>query len=214
MEPQRPPLFSLWDLAALLGFGGLWFFYQSIQPSLPEFVPTHFAASGQPNGWTPKSALPFIVFGLPIVMWGIVTVTGVLMAFSRVDPDQARAAAMQPLRGLLGLGLSWLMVCMLLVPSQGTRIMTAGLVGFFAILALGIGFLARDYKKIKAGGPGKDAYKWGVFYYDPGDPRILVEKRLGIGWTLNFARPASVLIMAIVLLSALAAIAMSSGVFR
>ncbi len=31
----------------------------------------------------------------------------------------------------------------------------------------------------------------GVFYYNPQDPSLWVEKRYGFGWTLNFARPAS-----------------------
>lgn len=31
------------------------------------------------------------------------------------------------------------------------------------------------------------------FYFAPGDPRIVVKKRLGImGWTLNFARPLAI----------------------
>ena len=39
------------------------------------------------------------------------------------------------------------------------------------------------------------------FYFAPGDPRIVVKKRIGImGWTLNFARP-----MAIPFLAALIA---------
>ncbi len=32
-------------------------------------------------------------------------------------------------------------------------------------------------------------YKWGVFYYNPNDERILVPKRIrALGWTFNFAR--------------------------
>jgi uncharacterized membrane protein len=32
-------------------------------------------------------------------------------------------------------------------------------------------------------------YKWGVFYYNPNDERILVPKRIrAMGWTFNFAR--------------------------
>ena len=31
-------------------------------------------------------------------------------------------------------------------------------------------------------------WKWGVFYYNPYDPAIFVEKRFGIGLTVNFAR--------------------------
>lgn len=33
-------------------------------------------------------------------------------------------------------------------------------------------------------------YKWGVFYYNPDDERILVPKRVkAMGWTFNFAKP-------------------------
>ena len=31
-------------------------------------------------------------------------------------------------------------------------------------------------------------WKWGIFYYNPNDPAIFVEKRFGIGLTVNFAR--------------------------
>jgi uncharacterized membrane protein len=33
-------------------------------------------------------------------------------------------------------------------------------------------------------------YKWGIFYYNPKDDRILVPKRVkAMGWTFNFAKP-------------------------
>lgn len=34
-----------------------------------------------------------------------------------------------------------------------------------------------------------DHYIWGMFYYNPEDPALFVEKRAGVGWTLNVARP-------------------------
>jgi uncharacterized membrane protein len=33
-------------------------------------------------------------------------------------------------------------------------------------------------------------WKLGLFYFNPNDPAIWVEKRFGIGWTVNFAHPA------------------------
>ncbi len=39
-------------------------------------------------------------------------------------------------------------------------------------------------------------WKWGQLYYNPDDPALLVEKRMGIGWTLNFAHRGSWLILA------------------
>lgn len=41
-----------------------------------------------------------------------------------------------------------------------------------------------------------DAYwKFGVFYYNPEDPAIFIEKRFGIGWTINWGRRSSWLII-------------------
>ncbi len=34
-----------------------------------------------------------------------------------------------------------------------------------------------------------DHWKLGIFYYNPADHRTLVTKRVGLGWTVNFARP-------------------------
>ena len=52
-------------------------------------------------------------------------------------------------------------------------------------------------------GDGSDDrfWKWGLFYVNPDDPTIFVEKRLGIGYTCNFGNPWSwVLITAILAL--------------
>jgi uncharacterized membrane protein len=32
-------------------------------------------------------------------------------------------------------------------------------------------------------------WKLGLFYFNPDDPAVFVEKRFGLGWTTNFARP-------------------------
>lgn len=41
-----------------------------------------------------------------------------------------------------------------------------------------------------------DNYKWGIFYFNPNDSRIILPKRnLWAGWTLNFANPYSYLII-------------------
>ncbi len=39
-------------------------------------------------------------------------------------------------------------------------------------------------------------YKWGIFYFNSKDPRMLVPKRNRMmGWTMNFANPYSYLII-------------------
>jgi uncharacterized membrane protein len=47
-------------------------------------------------------------------------------------------------------------------------------------------------------------WKWGVFYFNPADPAILIEKRFGIGYTLNFGNRWSWGVMAVLILVPLA----------
>jgi uncharacterized membrane protein len=41
------------------------------------------------------------------------------------------------------------------------------------------------------------AWKGGVIYYNPADPALFVEKRMGLGWTLNFANRRAWIFLAI-----------------
>ncbi|MFY9689896.1 MAG: DUF5808 domain-containing protein, partial [Candidatus Acidiferrales bacterium] len=47
-------------------------------------------------------------------------------------------------------------------------------------------------------------WKMGVLYFNPADPALFVEKRFGIGYTLNFGHASSLLIIALVLVLPLA----------
>ena len=44
-------------------------------------------------------------------------------------------------------------------------------------------------------------WKWGIFYYNPDDPRLFPPKRFRkLGWTINFANPGSIFFFVIILL--------------
>jgi uncharacterized membrane protein len=42
-------------------------------------------------------------------------------------------------------------------------------------------------------------WKWGIFYYNPKDNRLLPPKRYGLGWTINFANMDSAIAFILVL---------------
>lgn len=44
-----------------------------------------------------------------------------------------------------------------------------------------------------------DCWKGGMFYVNRDDPALMVEKRFGIGYTLNYARPAAWVLTALIL---------------
>lgn len=45
----------------------------------------------------------------------------------------------------------------------------------------------------------KNHWKLGIFYFNPNNKSIFVPKRLGLGWTINFAHPFSWIIIFIIL---------------
>jgi len=192
MNTPAPPRFlSRWDLAALAGALALAVLYVQVLPMLPDPVPTHFDALGRANGWTPKAQLPWLVFGTPAFLWAVLFGIGATAALLPQDSGGARALAVHPLRGLMGLGLCLVMGGCLLLPLRGTAPLFAGLLGLALCTALGAGFLVRDARRALAQAAPSRHYRWGVFYVNADDPRLWVPKRLGLGWTLNFARPAA-----------------------
>jgi uncharacterized membrane protein len=50
-------------------------------------------------------------------------------------------------------------------------------------------------------------WRGGLFYANPEDPRLVVPKRSGIGWTFNYARPAAWVVTALLVLGPLAFVA-------
>jgi uncharacterized membrane protein len=210
-------MLSAWDGLAMAGLLALAAWYEHLRPLLPDPVPVHFDALGRANGWAPKGQLPWVLFGVPLLMW--VVLLGVEAASLLVPrPGRAPGFPARPLRGLLAFGLCLLMGACAAVPLYGPGALFAGL-GALALCAVtGVVLLVRDSLRALAGfraqtgGPARPLdpghYRCGLFYVNPEDPRVWVEKRAGYGWTLNFARPAAFLVLLLLLAPALIALAL------
>lgn len=201
MEPETPrsPWLSRWDLLPLLAGLGLGVVLPNLLRGLPDPLPTHFDRAGHPNGWTPHAVLPWIVLGLPALIWLLILLTGRATVGSSQDPDGRKAVAMAPVRSLSATGVLLLMGSVTLIPRFGLGVMGWAVAGFLALMALGIGFMVRDLKAMARPLPGDASYRWGLFYANAQDPRLWVPKRFGVGWTLNFGHGASWLILALIL---------------
>ena len=186
-----------WDLLPLLGFIALAGLLAWRWPLLPERLATHFDALGRPNGWTPKPAIPYVVLGVPLTLWGMFLL--ITRTSSRHLP--ALGALLVPFRNLFSLGVQCVFGDLLIQtegPGWGTGI------GIGLILGGAVLMATRAFKATRAL-PPDPRYRGGAFFYDPADPRLLVPKRLGLGWTFNFGRPMAWLLMAILLALPLAA---------
>jgi uncharacterized membrane protein len=197
---SRLPWLSLWDLLPLLTGLGLAMALPWLMKGLPDPIPTHFDAHGHPNGWTPQAVFPWICFGLPAIVWLVLLGTGAAFAGTDQDPEGKKGAAMAPLRSLTASGLLLLMAALLFIPRFGFRPFWAVLAGFIGLMILGTVFMIRDLKRGLPKLEDPDVYRWGLFYVNAADPRLWVPKRLGLGWTLNFAHNLSWIILVLLTL--------------
>jgi uncharacterized membrane protein len=187
MNARRPGLFSKWDLWALAGLTGLLVHYARLVPRMPDPVPTHFNAAGNPNGWTSKTHLPLVVFAAPVFIWLVLFLFGVVAAAAKKESTRAQLAGFQALRGFLTFGTSFLL---------GSCLAMA----FFIFLGLGLIFMIREIEIHMPHVHDPDHYRCGLFYVNPDDDRLWVPKRIGMGWTLNYARPAAYWITVFILI--------------
>ncbi|WP_029421776.1 DUF1648 domain-containing protein [Alicyclobacillus macrosporangiidus] len=148
-----------------------------------------------------------------------------------VDPQDPRTSVAEQLRqrrvwiaaswwscafAQAGLGLAALLLWGLLGGASGWSVLVIPTVILVGTIAPWIAATARSARARRNG--AADAHQagtapfahvdddrhWigGALYYNPADPAWMVPKRFGIGWTLNFARPAAWLVLLAILLVA------------
>ncbi len=212
--------FLLLGLAAV----GLWWRWDAI----PQRFPIHWDLYGRPNGWANKSWRS--VFGSVLLGTLICLFFGLLMnGFARgarhihsSGPDGEKEARFLRTMLLMLLGVEYCMAAMLgflvLLPPRLVIIsVTAAFLITFVVVVVAVrsgqgGWRLRG--KAAAAAPGSQApagdrtpdecWKWGIFYYNSADPALWVEKRFGIGWTMNFGNPRAWFVLGAMLLFAAA----------
>jgi len=194
--------------------------------SLPAMIPTTYDTAGNVVGWMEKSYKAILIMpGIELFMTLIMLFAYYMIAKSRqqIDPANREASlrrnmvfrrrwsAFTVYGGLLMAAVFALVQLTILgILDQGvTLILSLALpvVIIAAVIALAV-TTGQSGSRVKAGAgeypPAKKAavreddsnWKYGVWYYNPDDPSLFVEKRVGIGWTMNWARPLAWVIIA------------------
>lgn len=213
-ETPRAPLFSAWDLLPGAGLGAVWLWLQHWLADLPDWVPSHWNVAGVVNGWMGKNQFFAFAAWPGLGIWIALFLVGAALRMGASRRLQAGSRALLPLRGLLPFG--FILMAGGFAPMaafQGGRAIALG-VGVMA-LCLVAGIipvirLARLAPPIP--GASETDYRWGgLIYWNAEDPRLLVPKRLGLGWTLNFGRPAAWGLLALLLLPVVGILAILAG---
>lgn len=212
-----------WHAAAatlLVGLGG---YAVTAYDSFVDPMVTHSGWAG-PDAWSAKS-WPVVLTPLGIglaVVGAVIAVAAVLARQApRIlpggDPDAARAAAShraalaQHLVGAVNLTTAATLGGLALVRWHGTTsaerpLLVATLVAPLLVVVaslVGLNRLREPRTRTDPAGPESpdqdDRWKLGAFYYAPDDPRFMVEKRMGLGTTVNFGHPGGKVFAAVVI---------------
>lgn len=159
---------------------------------LPQRFPVHWGVNGQPDSWANRDWRG--VYG-PLLFGAYMNV--VLVGLAWIFSHESRKTVMRyvTVRSLQFLlyPLTILFVLIALLPLMNT-VAPLWLAPGVMLVSIG-GMIYWSYRKISAPSardevpePQSDTYwKAGVFYWNPDDPAIFVAKRVGIGYTMNFA---------------------------
>ncbi|MFH5880196.1 DUF1648 domain-containing protein [Arthrobacter sp. NA-172] len=190
-----------------------------IYPSMPETLAVHYGAKGVPNRLATKSigtafSLVFVQVGVTALLAGIAA--AICRGRADIDPAHPVASA-RWYRQYLTLGAKALLglVAMIDLGMMGSSLlMWTGTVASWAQLVVVIPILfgvlvavvvmARNNREPDEG--EKDTglthrdddknWKRGLFYVNREDSAMMVPRRFGLGWTINFGNPKSAMLLA------------------
>lgn len=193
----------------------IWLIY--LYPMLPDLIPTHWGVNGQPDAWSNKSFfsvffLMFILLFTQCLMYGLAY--GIFNSSVQVKAQNselslqrehemrklnAEVMAFLNLITTLFLGLLEVQSNWSILYDDSTLSMLYS-IPLFLLLTFGSIYyymkrsktLNKQFEELTSmeSSPGDDAHwKWGIFYFNKEDPDLFVEKKFGVGWTVNFARP-------------------------
>ncbi|HEX2972943.1 MAG TPA: DUF5808 domain-containing protein [Tepidisphaeraceae bacterium] len=206
---------------------------------IPARFAIHWGLDGQPNGWATRSILgvygiPIIATALLVMMLFIALAMQWGLKHARASgPGGEQESRFLRLTLALVLAVEYFLAITLgsasLLPlyasEKGIGFPLWVLFVLDPILVIIIGLLANRVGQggwrlpvaehtapaapILGDGTPDSYWRWGVFYVNPDDPAIWVQKRFGFGYTLNMANPRSWLILGTFFLFILGILALS-----
>ncbi len=197
-SPEIPGMEALLLLPFLI-LAGAGMYLNIHWADIPLRFPIHFDAAGNPNGWSTKSVkgvYGILLFGGLLQCVFLFLIYGIKTGTRRAVPGSPRMRFMTANIWMLII-LQWLLGILFgyisLLPVMTSK--PAGwLIGGFTMVVVGIsmGFTVYIVKlqgqATESENTPDSSWIWGgLFYYNPEDPALLVEKRIGIGYTFNMA---------------------------
>jgi uncharacterized membrane protein len=186
----------------------------------PAIIPTHFDAAGNPNAYSTKTiGSYFLLVWTQLFLYILITFLSALTVGAKSQPTAADETFRRRMLRYL-FGLKTLMIA--LMGALGIAVAQSAVSGHANInwalwVTLGVVVVVlggavwigvttgQGGSRLAGNGQNttdrlNDRYwKLGGIYANPNDPAIFVERRFGLGWTINFGNPRALLVLLVIL---------------
>jgi uncharacterized membrane protein len=189
----------------------------------PAIIPTHFDAAGNPNDYATKSiGSYFLLVWTQLFLFVLITYLSLLTVRAKAQPTaHDETFRRRTLRYLFG--VKTMMIALmgalayavtqsalsghadinwaLWVVLGGVVVVLAGAIWLGVTTGQGGSRLGGKSQNSESATDRIDDRYWklGAIYANPDDPAIFVEKRYGLGWTINVGNPRALLVMLVIL---------------
>lgn len=194
----------------------------------PAIIPTHFDAAGNPNAYSHKSiGSYFMLVWTQVFLYALITFLSVFTVHAKAQPTAAdETFRLRMLRYLFGTKTLLIALMGLLAYAVAQSALSGhadinwviwALMGGVVLVLGGAIWLGVTTGQggSRLSGNGQNAtdriddryWKLGGIYANPNDPAIFVERRFGLGWTINVGNPRALLVLLVLLALPLAFVA-------
>ena len=195
-----------------IGLPAMSFLYVLINyKNMPDIIITHWGSGGKPDGFAKKNIIDvFFVNGLDISLVLLFAIMGIgsISGNTYIDTENLEVNRKKAIKYLNGIGYSFFALTLSMQSITSTTpifmvqekdmpmwLMIGGcILPIFTSVAMIYYYLMLSSLKPKSRNiytVENDDEKWiyGFIYYNKEDPKLMVEKRLGAGWSMNMAHP-------------------------
>jgi uncharacterized membrane protein len=184
--PERLPAWTLLALPPFAILAAVGAYLQANWDQIPARFPVHWGWNGQPDGWETRT--PHGVYG---PLWLGAGIVALMIIVGLAGFYGSRRSAMRAVMLKMILSVTYLLAVVFGMAALLPLIHFSTVAFIVPTLVFGAAIMAYSYKL--SSDPDTpvdetpDSCWWlSSIYYNPADPALFVQKRIGIGYTLNF----------------------------
>lgn len=183
------PWYTWLGVVPFLLLGGAALLLNARWEDIPDRFPIHWGVNG-PDRWADRSVRAVfgpLVFGAVLAGWMLIMGIAGWIWSRRTPLRPAMLGSMLCVEALI----ACLFGVVALNPVYQWPIWAIVILPLALIIPMIAYLVSKSSEASDAPLTPQEAWKCGMFYYNPSDAALFVEKRMGVGYTLNFAHPLS-----------------------